>query len=177
MQVVVMNAILGGLFSSRINLNLREEHGYTYGAFSEFDWRRNAGPFLVGTAVQSESTAAAAREVLNEIDRMRNDLIRPNELSLATSYLDGVFPIRYETTAAIAGALSNLVIHGLPDDYFDTYRDRVRAVTVEHVRQVAERHLKPDSMQVVAAGDATQLHAGLSALDHGTMETWNPAIA
>src|ERR1043166_2104825 len=106
---VVMNAVLGGLFNSRINLNLREAHGYTYGAFSAFEWRRQAGPFLISSAVRSDVTDAAVREVLAEIERMRTEPIRDDELSLATSYLDGVFPIRFETTAAIAAALGVLV--------------------------------------------------------------------
>ena len=112
-----MNAVLGGLFNSRINLNLREVHGYTYGAFSAFEWRRQAGPFVVSTAVKSEITDAAAREILIEIDRIRAEAISPDELSLATSYLEGVFPIRFETTAAIAAALSVLEIHDLPDEF------------------------------------------------------------
>src|SRR5205814_1905112 len=91
---VVMNAVLGGLFSSRINLNLRERHGYTYGAFSHLEWRRQAGPFVVSTAVQSEVTAPAAREAVGEIEKIRQERISTDELSLATSYLDGVFPIR-----------------------------------------------------------------------------------
>src|SRR6478735_2389757 len=84
----VLNAVLGGLFSSRINLNLREAHGYTYGAFSAFDWRRQSGPFAVSTAVRSDATDASAREILFEIERMRREPITSDELSLATSYLD-----------------------------------------------------------------------------------------
>ena len=130
-SVNVMNAVLGGLFNSRINLNLREVHAYTYGAFSAFEWRRQAGPFVVSTAVKSDITDAAAREVLLEIDRIRSEAISLDELSLATSYLDGVFPIRFETTSAIAAALSVLALHGLPEDYYDRYRERVRAVTTD----------------------------------------------
>src|SRR5262249_28293650 len=148
--VNVMNAVLGGLFNSRINLNLREAHAYTYGAFSAFDWRRQAGPFVVSTAVKSDITDAAAREGLLGIDRMRAEAISADELSLATSYLDGVFPIRFETTAAIAAALSVLVIHGLPDDYYDRYRDRVRAITTEQIFQAAQRYLHPEQLQLVA---------------------------
>src|SRR6185312_3791618 len=95
-RVMVMNAVLGGLFSSRINLNLREAHAYTYGAFSGFAWRRGAGPFVVSTAVENDVTADAAREILLEIDRIRAAPISADELSLATSYLGGVFPIKYE---------------------------------------------------------------------------------
>jgi zinc protease len=152
-DLVIMNQILGGLFNSRINLNLREAHAYTYGAFSAFDWRRDAGPLVVSTAVRTDVTAAAITEVVNEIDRMRTEPVQPSELSLAVSYLDGVFPIRYETTAAVAAALANQVIFGLPDDYFDTYRDRIRAVTAESVQTAAARHLHSDRLQAVIVGD------------------------
>jgi zinc protease len=149
----VMNAVLGGLFSSRINLNLREVHGYTYGAFSAFEWRRAAGPFVIQTAVKSDVTGAAVREILREIDRMRSEEISADELTLATSYLDGVFPIRYETTSAIATALSNLVIHDLPEQFYDDYRVRVRGVTTEGVLRAAQRHLHPDRLRIVVVGD------------------------
>jgi zinc protease len=165
--VTVMNAVLGGLFNSRINLNLREVHGYTYGAFSAFDWRRGAGPFMVSTAVQSEVTADAAREVMLEIDRIRAETVSTDELSLAVSYLDGVFPIRYETTAAIAQALAQLVIHRLPDDFFDSYRERIRSVELSDVIQVAERHLNPDEMQIVAVGDPAAISKPLAELGVG----------
>jgi zinc protease len=165
--VVVMNAVLGGLFSSRINMNLREAHGYTYGAFSGFDWRRQAGPFAVDAAVRTDATADAVREVLAEIDRMRAAEIDEAERSLATSYLDGVFPIRYETTDAIASALANLVIHGLPDDWLDRYRERVRAVTTADVLEAAHEHLHPEQLQVVAVGDAAVIREPLEALALG----------
>jgi zinc protease len=152
-DIVVMNAILGGLFNSRINLNLREAHAFTYGAFSSFDWRKFSGPFVVSTAVKTEVTAPAVVEVFREIDRMRNEPVPEAELQLATSYLDGVFPIRYETTAAVAAALANQIIYGLPESYFDDYRTRIRAVTADGVRRAAQTHLDPAAMQVVVVGD------------------------
>ena len=152
-DLVVMNAILGGLFNSRINLNLREAHAYTYSAFSAFDWRRDAGPLVVSTAVRTDATAEAVVEVMNEIDRMRREPVQAQELSLATSYLDGVFPIRYETTTAVAAALANQVIFGLPDDYFDAYRGNIRRVTAESVQRAANQHLHPDRLQAVVVGD------------------------
>lgn len=166
---VVMNAILGGLFSSRINLNLREEHGYTYGAFSGVDWRCQAGPFVVSTAVQSDVTEAAAREVIREIDRMRAEPVAADELSLATSYLAGVFPIRYETTAAIAAALANLVIYRFPDDFYDLYRAAIRSITAEQVLAAAREHLRPDELQLVVVGDASAIRAPLEALQFGPL--------
>lgn len=161
-DVVVMNAILGGLFNSRINLNLREAHAYTYSAFSAFDWRRDAGPFVVSTAVRTDATADAIREVMSEIERIRREPVLEQELTLAKSYLDGVFPIRYETTAAVAGALAAQVIFGLPDEYFDTYRVHIREVTLDSVHRAATRHLHTERLQALAVGDpsiAEQLRA------------------
>jgi zinc protease len=171
--IVVMNAILGGLFNSRVNMNLREEHAYTYGAGSGFDWRLGAGPFDVSSAVQSAVTVPALTEILKEIDRMRETPVLDSELSLATSYLDGVFPIRYETTAAIATALANLTIYGLPEDYFDTYRERIRSVTAEQVQAAAQQYLKPDELQLVVVGDPGAVREGLEALGAGPVTVYD----
>jgi zinc protease len=169
----VMNAILGGLFTSRINLNLREEHGYTYGARSSFDWRRWAGPFVIDTAVEREATDAALREILQEIDRMRASEVRAAELSLATSYLDGVFPIRYETTDAIATALANLVLYGLPPDYYDSYRAAVRDVTAAAVLSAARKHLHPEQLQVVVVADVPTVREPLERLAFGPLTVYD----
>lgn len=171
--VMIMNAVLGGLFSSRINLNLREAHGYTYGAQSYFDWRRERGPWIVSTAVQSDVTDAAAREVIAEIERIRQAPIARDELSLATSYLDGVFPIRYETTAAIAAALATLVVYDLPSDWFDRYRDRVRAVTERDVLRAAERYLHPDQLQMVVVGNAAAVRDRIAGLEFGSLHVYD----
>lgn len=160
-DTMVMNAVLGGLFSSRINLNLRERHGYTYGASSAFEWRRGRGPFVVQTAVKSDVTGEAVHEIFTEIERMRTEPISDDELTLATSYLDGVFPIRYETTAAIASALANKTIHALSADFFDTYRAKVRAVTTEGVLRAAQAHLHPDHLRIVVVGDPGTVAAAL----------------
>jgi zinc protease len=170
---VIMNAVLGGLFSSRINLNLREVHGYTYGANSYFDWRRQKGPWVVATAVASEVTPAAATEVLKEIDRFRSAPITEDELTLATSYLDGVFPIRFETTSAIASALTNLVVYDLPDDWYDEYRARVRAVTSGDVLIAAERHLHPDALQMVVVGNAGAVLKEMEAISFGPIQRYD----
>ena len=169
----VMNAVLGGLFSSRINLNLREVHAYTYGAFSGFEWRRGPGPWAVSTAVRSDVTDAAARETVDEILRIRKQMISLEELSLATSYLDGVFPIRYETTAAIAGALANLHLYDLPDDYFDTYRARIRAVSAADVLESAAKDLDPERLQLVVVGDPATVRAPLERLEFGPLTVYD----
>ncbi|MEO7217386.1 MAG: pitrilysin family protein [Gemmatimonadaceae bacterium] len=173
-SITVMNAVLGGLFSSRINLNLREVHGYTYGASSAFDWRREAGPFVAGTAVASDVTAPAIEETLKEIDRMRSEPISESELSLATSYLAGVFPIRYETTAAIAAALATLRIYGLPADWYDTYRSRIGAVSIDDVLAAARKHIRPDALQIVIVGDADAIRGPVEALGLGPLDVTDP---
>ena len=166
-SIVVMNAVLGGLFSSRINLNLREAHGYTYGASSYFDWRRQSGPFVISTAVQSEVTAAAILETLKEIDSMREKEIGHDELTLATSYLEGVFPIRYETTAAIASALANMVTFDLPETYFDTYRSNIASVAASDVLEAAKKHVRPEELQIVVVGNAELIREPIDALGFG----------
>lgn len=167
--LVVMNAILGGLFNSRINLNLREVHAYTYGAFSSFDWRRQRGPFVVSTAVERDVTAAAVGEILHEVERMRTEPVTADELSLATSYLDGVFPIRFESTGAVAGALASLVTFGLPRDFFDSYRERIRAVTADDVQRVAREQLQPERMSIVIVGDMDRIGGSLEAAGLGAV--------
>jgi zinc protease len=173
--VVIMNAVLGGLFSSRINLNLREVHGYTYGAHSYFDWRRQRGPWMVATAVESDVTQPAALEIIKEIDRIRAERITAEELSLATSYLDGVFPIRYETTAAIAAALASLVVYDLPDDWYDAYRDQVRSVTSDDVLEAARKHLHPEMLQMVVVGNPASVRDRLEGTAFGPVRMYDTA--
>jgi predicted Zn-dependent peptidase len=164
-----MNAIFGGVFNSRINLNLRERNAYTYGAFSSFEWRRDASPFVISTAVATDVTGAAVREILSEFDRMRAGPPSDVELSLCTSYLDGVFPIRFETTDAVAAALAGLRIARLPDDYYETYRPRIRGVTVDSVARAAQQHLHPDQLQVLAVGDRERMEEPLRELAIGEL--------
>jgi zinc protease len=129
---------------------------------------------VVGSAVRSDVTAAAAHEILAEIESIRIDKVTPEELSLATSYLEGVFPIRYETTAAIARALTAMVVYGLPEDYFDTYRDRVRAVTASDVLRAAREFLRPEELQLVAVGDPAVIREPLASMDLGPLESYDP---
>jgi len=172
--VVVMNAILGGLFSSRLNLNLREQHAYTYGAHSAFDWRRAASPFEISTAVETAVTADALREIVAEFTRIREEPVSDTELSLAVSYLVGVFPIRFETTAEVAGGLANVEIFRLPSNYFDTYRERISAVTVQDVLRVARAHLDPGRLQVVVVGNADAIREPIAALGLGPISVYDP---
>jgi len=124
--------------------------------------------------VQTDKCADAIREALVEVMRIRTEPVSEHELSLAVSYLDGVFPIRFETTAAIAGGLANVEIFRLPSSYFDTYRERIRAVTADDVLRVAHTHLDPARLQVVVVGPAETLRPALEALDIGPVSVHAP---
>ncbi len=173
-SVVVLNAILGGVFNSRVNMNLRERHGFTYGAFSSFEWRRAAGPFTISTAVATDVTARAVVEIIREVDIIQGEPPSPEELSHVQSFLEGVFPIRFETTEAIAAALSVLRAFDLPDDYYDSYRARIDAVTATDVEQAARRHLHQDLLQIVAVGDPSRIGPDLEGLDLGPVTYCDP---
>ncbi|MBV9774303.1 MAG: insulinase family protein, partial [Gemmatimonadetes bacterium] len=170
---VVMNHVLGGAFASRINLNLRERHGYTYGASSSFVARREPGPFLVSTAVETEFAAPALREIFREVEGIRDAPVAPEELDDTRSYLAGVFPLRLETTTGLAARLAQIAAYGLPDDYFDRYRERILEVTADDVLRAARAHLRPDEMVAVAVGDATQIRGALEEI--GEVEVYDVA--
>lgn len=166
----VANLILGGSFSSRLNLNLRERNGYTYGVRSSFAARKGPGPFTVSTAVETGVTGAAVAEVLREIERMAEEGPTAEEVESATSYLAGVFPLRLETTGQLASRIAGAVVHDLPDDYDRRYRERVRAVSREEAAEAARRRMRPGELCVVATGDAEAVAPQLEALNAGPVE-------
>ncbi|MGA7617576.1 MAG: pitrilysin family protein [Thermoanaerobaculia bacterium] len=162
--LTVMNAILGGVFTSRLNLTLREKHGYTYGIRSAFAMRRHAGPFLVSTAVRNDVTAAAAKEILREVAELRDGEVRDEELSEAKNYLMGVFPATVQTPADVASRIQEMELYGLPHDYFDHYRRRLGDVTKDEIRRVAEKYLDPSRAAVVVVGKAAEIQPSLNEL-------------
>lgn len=155
--LLLLNVILGGKFTSRINLNLRERNGYTYGANSRFVPRLRRGPFRISSAVATESAAAAAREVLREIDEIRAEPVTTDELEDAKGYVLGVFPYLLQSGSGIVQRLETMVIHDLGLDYYDRYPDRLRRVTREDVLRVAREHLRPDELVIAAVGPADVL--------------------
>ncbi|HEX6071117.1 MAG TPA: pitrilysin family protein, partial [Longimicrobiaceae bacterium] len=168
--LVVMNTILGGAFTSRLNMNLREKQGFTYGVSSGFAMRRHAGPFLISTAVQTEVTASALTEILREVEGVREAPVTPEELEDARNYLAGVFPLRLQTTEGVASRLAELALFDLPPDYFDDYRDRILAVDVEEVHRVAQERIRPAELSIVIAGDAATIRGPVEALSLGPVE-------
>ena len=161
---ILMNAILGGKFTSRINLNLREEHGFTYGASSTFVDRHGPGPFLVGAAIESDSAGQAVSETLGELRRIRDDLVETDELEDARSYVQGVFPYTMQTLQGLAARLEALIVHELALDYYDGTRERFQAVTREDVLEQARTHIDPDHLHVVLVGPAADLTPQLESL-------------
>ena len=168
-SISVLNSILGGTFNSRLNQVLREEKGYTYGISSSFDMRRQPGPFVVRTAVETAVTRPAIDEILRIVRGFSESDVTDEELNTARDYLVGVFPLRFETAAQVAGALGGLVALDLPDDELDRYRPGVAAVTAADVRAAANRHIRPDELVVVVVGDAATVEPELRAAGLGEM--------
>ncbi|MDQ6795792.1 MAG: insulinase family protein [Chloroflexota bacterium] len=164
--VSVMSAILGGLFNSRLNMKLREEKGYTYGASAGFDMRRAAGPFAARAAVNTEVTVPAVADFLAELERIREP-VGEAELRAARDFLVGVFPLRFETPGAVVGALSALVVHDLSDDELTRYREAIEAVTIDDVSRAAQEHINLDRAAIVLVGDADAFASELEAAGFG----------
>jgi zinc protease len=165
--VSVMSAILGGLFNSRLNMQLREAKGYTYGASAGFDMRRGAGPFSARAAVNTEVTVPAVLDMLAELERMCDTRVEASELDAARDFLIGVFPLRFETPGAVVGALAGLAIHGLPVEELVEYRGRIEAVDIDAVAAAARDHLDVDRAAIVLVGDADAFGAALEAAGMG----------
>lgn len=154
----VMHTILGANASSRLFMNLREDKGYTYGAYSSLDARRDAGSFRVSAEVRSEVVGASLTEFFYELNRIRAETVAEEELRNAQSYLTGVFPIRLETQEGLIDQLVQIKMFNLPSDYLQTYRDRINAVTKEEVQRVAREYIMPDQAAIVIVGDAAAIH-------------------
>ena len=176
-NALVTSTILGGMFWSRLNRRLREELGYTYGARAGFDPRRSAGPFLASAAVQTEVTVDAIRELLRLLDQMREAPPEARELREAKDYLVGIFPLRFETTGGLAGALEPLAVYGLPDDYWQSYRGHIEAVSADDVHRTAGALIQPDQLVILVSGDATRLHDELVGAAFGPVEVLSPEPA
>lgn len=166
----VANLVFGGVFTSRLNLNLRERNGFTYGIRSGFSFRTRPGPFEISTSVGNEQTAPAVREILAEMSQFAEDGPTDEEVAAARDFAAGIFGLQLETSSQIASRVTQLVVFGLPDDYFHAYRDNVRGVTTEAAAEAARRHMRPGQAQIVVVGDADQVAGPLEALGLGPLE-------
>jgi predicted Zn-dependent peptidase len=176
-SLLVMNAILGGQFVSRVNLKLREEKGYTYGARTGFDWRRGLAPFALQASVHTAATADAIRDSLNELDAIRGS--RPpsdTEMSLAKASLTRGYPRNFETAHQVARSVAQLVLYGLPDSYFESFVPRVNAVTASDVTRAAQRYIDPARVTTLIVGDYAAIGPSLDALGLGAVQVQAPDI-
>ena len=172
--LIVMNTMLGGQFTSRVNMNLREDKGYTYGARTSFDYRRGAGPFFATAGVQTAVTKESVFEFMKELRGIRGErAVTPDELEFSKQAIIRGFPRGFETPEQIANRLTDIVLYNLPDDYFNSYIARVRAVKLEDVNNVANRYLDPSKMAILVVGDRKVIEPGLRSLtDVGTTTTF-----
>lgn len=176
--LLVLNTILGGSFSSRINLNLRERHAYTYGVRSAFDMRHGPGPFTAGGAIVRESTGPAVKELLAEIRRIGEEPVSDEELAGAKSNLIQKLPAQFETVGATASTLAGLAIQHLPLDEYANRAAKIQRVTREDVQRVARQYLVPERMRVVLVGDAAVVKPQLEPLGLGAIDVQSaPAAA
>jgi predicted Zn-dependent peptidase len=167
--LVVTNTILGGSFTSRLNHNLRETKGYTYGASSQFDFRLSTGPFAASAAVQTDKTGASLTEFFKELEAIRAE-VPADELTRAKNYTARRFPSAFETSGQLAGRVRDQFVYGLPADYFNTYVSRIEAVTAQDVQRVAREWIDPATMVVVIVGDRRKIEAEVRALRLGPVE-------
>ena len=165
----VLNTVLGGAFSSRLNLNLREKNGYTYGATSQFDMRRAAGPFVAAAGIQTDKTADALKEFFNELNGILQP-VPPDELTRAKHYVSLRFPSGFETTGDISTRLEQALVYHLPDDYYSRYVQNIEAVTAAEVQRVAQKYVQPGRVAVVIAGDRMAIEPGIRALNLGPVK-------
>jgi predicted Zn-dependent peptidase len=169
-RLQVGNAILGEVFSSRINLNLREAHAYTYGARSRFAFRRGAGPFTAGGAMITRHTAAAATEILNEVQRIRESDVTADELVTARTAIVEGFRAQFATAEGTADAISDLFVYDLPDNFVARYPQAIERVNARDVRRVLTARLDPARLHLVVVGDRAAVEGGLDALRRGPVE-------
>ena len=166
--LLLLNLVLGGQFVSRLNMNLREDKGYTYGARSAFEFRLGRGPFQMQASVQTEVTADAIREALAEVAAMRGDRpVTADELEVARAALTRGYPRNFETADQVARSVAQLALYDLPDDYFVTFVSRVQALGLEAIHDAATGHLHPDRLVTLVVGDRSRVEPTLAPLELG----------
>ena len=168
-----LNMLLGGYFNSRINQNLREKHGFTYGARSFFDARKQTGVFAVSTEVRTEVTARATEEIIKEMALIRTEPVSEDELSMVKKYIIGSFPLSIETPQQVAGRVATLALYDLEHNYYDSFRDKVAALTREDLLQTAKTYLHPDAVTISVSGNAKALAKEMSAFGNVEMYDQN----
>lgn len=169
--LMVLNSLLGGKFTSRLNLNLRERLGITYGVSSSFSSRRGPGPFVVAASVDTAAVGTATQEILDEIHRLQDAPVSAAELADTQSYIRGIFPYSLQRIEGLADRLADLAAYDLAADYFSTYLRQIAQVTREDLQRLAQEHLDPDSMAIVAVGPQSTIEPQLSHLGSASIES------
>jgi zinc protease len=175
--VTVMNTMLGGLFSSRINMNLREEHGYTYGAFSFYWFYRGIGPFIAGAMVRQDVTAPATEQLFKELDGIHTRPLTDAELRMAKDSIIRSLPGNFESARGVNGQLSDLWTFGLPLDYYTKLPTQIEGVTSADAQAAASKYVHPENVLVIAVGDRSKIETGLKDLKLGPVEEWKAGPA
>ncbi len=173
-KLMVMNAVLGGGFTSRVNLNLRERNGYTYGASSDVSSGRGVGLITLQTNVMAEFTGASIREMLDEVAGMQNVPVGPEELDLAKESLSRSLPAGFATCTDSANAVAGLYLSDLPPDYYQKLPAALAQIDAADVQEVARTHLRPDEMKIVVVGDRAQIDPQLAEQSLGPVAYRNP---
>jgi zinc protease len=169
--LVVMDKIVGGGASARLFLNLREEHGYTYGAYSMLVARKYAGPWIAEASMRTDATGGAMTEFMNEVNRIRDKAVPESELEESKRAIVAGFALSLEDPSQLLDYAIIQKIYGLPADYWDTYPSKIMSVTAEQVQRVAKQYVVPDALQIVAVGDASKIKPVLE--KYGTVEVYD----
>ena len=172
-RMTVLNRIMGGGFTSRINTNLRERRGFTYGANTTLAALQNAGTFYASSSVRTTATDSALTEVMNEFRRIANEPVPGPEYQAAVNNIVASFPASVQSVQELANRLQTLLIYGMPLDYYNTYRERLGAVTPTELNAIARQRLTPNGVTMVVVGDLAQIEAPIRARNFGAVEVWN----
>jgi zinc protease len=173
-RLTLLNTVMGGGFTSRINQNLREQHGYTYGTYSFLSENRGPGRITAAGGIRTDVTGAAISEILKEVQGMKDRPVTEEELTRAKGARIQGLPGRFQTSGAVADQMAGLFTFGLPDDYFESLPSRLGAVTAEDLAAAAQKHLTPDRMLIVAVGDRAKIESQIETLGLGAISYRDP---
>jgi len=165
----VVNTVLGGSFTSRLNQNLREVHGYAYGASSAFSMRQAAGPFQAAAGVQTDKTTEALKEFFKELDAIREP-ISAGELARGKNYQALGYPRSFETLSGMAGELVSMAVYGLPETFFNEYVPKVQSVTAAQAQAAAQKYIQPDRFAIVVVGDLSKIEKSIRDANFATVK-------
>lgn len=175
LRLAALTHVLGGAFNARINQNLRERHGWTYGAFANYNAYRGAGTVFINSSVRTNATDSAVAESVREFRRMVDEAVPAEELAGATGNMAGSFPASVQTVQGLAQRMQNLLVWGLPMDFYATYGPRLAAMTPNDIGTVGRGRLVPGTLTIVVAGDLASIEAPIRALNLGEVEVWSPS--